>query len=175
MADAVQAVPDETAEYLLTEFRGIPDPRRRLAGYCNPALLELWDAVLEPFVNAGFRLKPELGDSANLLEQGLEWGAPQSRLELRFSNRSRVFMPGLGRRSLPLLSGDWMMTLLVSLAETSGYVHDAYVRPVHPQTDADEITGETSLAPVNPFSLLAATPTAAWPESSPPVYLLMAP
>jgi hypothetical protein len=166
-------VPEETAAYALAEFRDVPNPRQRLAGYCDPALLELWDAALTPFLRAGFRLAPKLGDSAALREEGLQEDAPRSHVELRFTNRSSVIMPGIGRHARPLPVDEWIMDLWVSLDANSGYVHDACVRPLwNPEATRPGPRRTTLAPPPNPFVLLAATPTAGWSEVAEPVYPL---
>jgi hypothetical protein len=111
LAMAEEPVPDETTEYSLTSLRTIEDPRRRLAGYVNEALLASWERALEPFFVCGATLDPELGESGPLSHDGLDDGG-RVLAELRFTNLSRV-RDGDGRPH-PLPPQDWVLNAWLS-------------------------------------------------------------
>lgn len=124
LAGARQPVPDQTVEYGLSHLRAVEDPRGRLSEYVEPHLLASWDEALAPFFAARIRMAPELGDSAELREEGLDAGGPV-RVELRFSNLSSLVTTDARR---PLPRGEWALTLWITADLTR--VDDAMLRPV---------------------------------------------
>jgi hypothetical protein len=111
LANAVEAVPDDTTEYSLSSLRAIEEPRRRLGGYVSQALLVSWEHALEPFFGAGATLDPELGESGPLRQEGLQEGG-RVLAELRFTNRSRVIDVGGQAHQLP--PEDWVLNVWLS-------------------------------------------------------------
>jgi hypothetical protein len=131
LAGAHQAVPEQTREYSLTHIREVPDPRQRMQYYINPQLLAMWDQALQPYFTGLVRMAPELGDSAQLREEGLDKGMP-TRVELRFNNRSSLVAARQPRQPMP--REEWALTLWVSADLTR--IDDACLRPVEPQAPA---------------------------------------
>ena len=83
LAQVVEPVPDDTTEYSLTSLRAIDDPRRRLGGYVNQAVLASWEHALEPFFAGGATLDPELGESGPMRQEGLDDGGKIGRASCR--------------------------------------------------------------------------------------------
>lgn len=125
LARAEQPVPLELREYRLAGLRHLTDPRERLSRYVKPELLQAWQQALKPFFEAGTALAPDLGETANLLVEGLD-GEGGALAELRFTSRSRVV--DRRHRLRPLPGHDWL--LRVSLASDLDRVEDARLLPL---------------------------------------------
>jgi hypothetical protein len=106
---------------------GLADPVERLQRYVDADLIETWRAALQPFVERGLRLQPELGDTGPLREVGLEAGTEVSA-EVRFHNRSMVVDDLQRRQALP--RREWFLQIRVSQDLTR--VLDARLRTAEP-------------------------------------------
>jgi hypothetical protein len=124
LAAVQRPVPAEVEEYSLAALREVADPRLRLSRYVNPAQLQSWAWALQPFLESGATLEPELGESGSFQERGRD---EDGRLlaELRFSNRSHV-VDRDGQRT-PLPPQDWVLDVRLS-PDLGGYVESAIIR-----------------------------------------------
>jgi hypothetical protein len=111
LAQSRQAVPPEVGEYRQDVVRQLTDAGQRLRRYLNPALLDLWEEVLQPFFDADASLSTELDTVAPLTALGLEAGG-EVRAELRFSEHSSV-VDRFGDRH-PLPRREWALEAWLS-------------------------------------------------------------
>jgi hypothetical protein len=111
LAQSRQAVPPEVGEYRQDAVRQLTDAGQRLRRYLNPALLDLWEGVLQPFFDADASLSTELDTVAPLTALGLEAGG-EVRAELRFSEHSSV-VDRFGDRH-PLPRREWALEAWLS-------------------------------------------------------------
>jgi len=124
LASVRRPVPGDVEEYTLGSLREITDPRQRLGRYVSGGLLLSWERALEPFLESGATLEPELGEAGSFQERGRD-AAGRLRAELRFGNRSSVLDRSQRRHQLP--QQDWILTVLLS-PEGGGFVENATIR-----------------------------------------------
>jgi hypothetical protein len=111
MAVARLGVPPDIAEYALADVGGLADPVERMRCYVDEELIESWATALQPFFERGLRLRPELGDTGPLREEGLE-DKREVKAEVRFHNRSTLV--DREEQRMPLPRREWVLQLWVS-------------------------------------------------------------
>lgn len=110
MANADGPVPDKVKEYRLGELREEPSPESRLRHYVWGDIVDSWKEQLEPFLEQGYYLKPEVGDIIHSDVDSVG-GREPVKITIRFRNKSAVIDPAGVRYNFP--EQHWLLHLRV--------------------------------------------------------------